>query len=173
MLLKLFRFFFFIFPFILWGQTFKEISFPVYEGSQLIPQPFTGGWKCPQFSETDLNKDGISDIYVFDRVGNIHGAYIGKKKVTGSDKVEYVLAPEFVAHFPNAESWVLLKDYDKDGISDFFAYSDVPGVDGIQVWKGFYDLNNNGSLSYDEFLKMVLPCDDKQLREEVCGRKTY
>jgi hypothetical protein len=151
MLLKLFRFFFFIFPFILWGQTFKEISFPVYEGSQLIPQPFTGGWKCPQFSETDFNKDGISDIYVFDRVGNIHGAYIGKKKVTGSDKVEYVLAPEFVAHFPNAESWVLLKDYDKDGISDFFAYSDVPGVDGIQVWKGFYDLNNKLSFKRINF----------------------
>ncbi|MBU6168624.1 MAG: VCBS repeat-containing protein, partial [Bacteroidetes bacterium] len=125
----------------LFGQEFKEIEFPVYDKSNnLLVSPFSGGLKCPQLSETDFNNDGIKDIYVFDRVGNVHGAYIGQKQNSG--KIEYIFKPEYVASFPVAESWVLLRDYDKDGISDFFAYSDIPGIDGIQVWKGFYDKNN-------------------------------
>jgi hypothetical protein len=128
--------------FTAWGQEFKELNFPVFRGNNSLSEPFTGGWKCPQFSETDFNKDGITDIYVFDRVGNIHGAYLGEKKAAGRSEVAYVFSPQYVAHFPKAEGWVLLKDYDLDGISDFFAYSDIPGIDGIQVWKGFYTLDN-------------------------------
>tara|TARA_B110000285_G_C15094162_1_gene600898 strand:+ start:303 stop:599 length:297 start_codon:yes stop_codon:yes gene_type:complete len=37
----------------------------------------------------------------------------------------------------------------------------------------FYDLDGSGSLSYNEFLKFILPCDDAQLREDACQRKTY
>lgn len=128
------------------GQTFKEIKIPVSINSKNLLDPFTGGWKCPNFSETDFNKDGITDIYVFDRVGNVQGAYIGTKKSGSSDKVEYVFSPEFVQHFPISKHWVLLRDYDRDGISDFFSYSDIPSLDGIQVWKGFY--NNEKKLSF-------------------------
>lgn len=139
------------FPILIWGQSFKEISFPVSDGNQLFSQPFTGGWKCPQFSETDFNKDGITDIYVFDRVGNIHGAFLGFKKEKETEKVEYFFNPDYVRNFPYAESWVLLRDYDRDGITDFFAYSDIPGVDGIQVWKGFYDTGNRLSFKRINF----------------------
>jgi hypothetical protein len=37
----------------------------------------------------------------------------------------------------------------------------------------FYDLDGGGSLSYNEFLKFILPCDKEELREQVCTRKTY
>jgi len=37
----------------------------------------------------------------------------------------------------------------------------------------FYDLDSGGSLSYEEFLKFILPCDDPNLRGDVCQRKTY
>lgn len=37
----------------------------------------------------------------------------------------------------------------------------------------FYDLDGGGSLSYNEFLKFILPCDDEALREAACTRKTY
>ena len=42
-----------------------------------------------------------------------------------------------------------------------------------QLMMGFYDLDNGGSLSYNEFMKFILPCDNEQLRTEVCQRKTY
>jgi hypothetical protein len=37
----------------------------------------------------------------------------------------------------------------------------------------FYDLDGYGSLTYNEFLKFILPCDNEELREQVCTRKTY
>ena len=37
----------------------------------------------------------------------------------------------------------------------------------------FYDLDGGGSLSYNEFLKFILPCDSEELREAACTRKTY
>ena len=36
----------------------------------------------------------------------------------------------------------------------------------------FYDIDSGGSLSYEEFLKFILPCDDQPLREEACQRNT-
>lgn len=37
----------------------------------------------------------------------------------------------------------------------------------------FYDLDAGGTLGYNEFMKLILPCDDKQLRTDACQRKTY
>ena len=37
----------------------------------------------------------------------------------------------------------------------------------------FYDLDNSGSVTYNEFMKFVLPCHNPQLREDVCQRKTF
>jgi hypothetical protein len=34
---------------------------------------------------------------------------------------------------------MILRDYNDDGIQDLFAYSDVPGIDGILVYKGYYE----------------------------------
>ena len=36
----------------------------------------------------------------------------------------------------------------------------------------FYDLDAGGSLSYNEFMKFILPCDNTDLRAECCQRKT-
>ena len=37
----------------------------------------------------------------------------------------------------------------------------------------FYDLDSGGSLSYNEFMKFILPCDDEEIRADACQRKTY
>ena len=37
----------------------------------------------------------------------------------------------------------------------------------------FYDLDHGGSMGYNEFMKFILPCDNADLRTEVCQRKTY
>ena len=36
----------------------------------------------------------------------------------------------------------------------------------------FYDLDSGGTLSYNEFLKFILPCDNTDIRAEACQRKT-
>ena len=43
----------------------------------------------------------------------------------------------------------------------------------MQLLMNFYDLHANGYLTYEEFLKFILPCDDKNLRADACQRKTF
>ena len=38
-------------------------------------------------------------------------------------------------------------------------------IKDVQLLMQFYDLDGGGSLSYNEFLKFILPCDDEELRE--------
>ena len=46
-------------------------------------------------------------------------------------------------------------------------------IKDVQLMVRFYDLNANGNLSYSEFMKFVLPCNNPALREDVCQRKTF
>jgi len=32
----------------------------------------------------------------------------------------------------------------------------------------YYDVDGGGSLTYEEFMKLVLPCDNDDLRAEAC-----
>ena len=43
----------------------------------------------------------------------------------------------------------------------------------VQLLERFYDLDAGGSIGYSEFMKFVLPCNNPQLREDVCQRKTF
>lgn len=72
-------------------------------------------------------------------------------------------------------------DQDDDGeiyTLDFYNYlreNDVTqfSIKDCQLLMQFYDLDAGGSLSYEEFMKFILPCDNMELREEACQRKTY
>ena len=94
-----------------------------------------GGLNAPQFSEVDLNNDGIMDLYAFDRAGDVHVTFLNNGSTSGN---AYEFAPEYAANFPSVTDFVLLRDYNADGIMDLFAYSDVPGINGFIVYKGSY-----------------------------------
>jgi len=123
------------------AQEFYPASFQV-EGEE-VQQPYIGGMNCPQLSTADFNADGREDLYIFDRVGDIHLPFINKGTSTQPD---YQYAPAYAKPFPEIVNWVLLRDYDDDGIPDMFTYSDVIGIDGIAVFKGFYQ---NDSLRFE------------------------
>ena len=94
-----------------------------------------GGLNAPQLSEVDLNNDGVLDLYIFDRVGDVHITFLNNGSTNGN---AFEFAPEFAANFPAVTDFVLLRDYNGDGIMDIFAYSDVPGINGFIVYKGSY-----------------------------------
>jgi Ca2+-binding EF-hand superfamily protein len=64
-------------------------------------------------------------------------------------------------------------DQDDDGevyVMDFYRFmreNDVTQftIKDCQLMMQFYDLDAGGSLSYDEFMKFILPCDNIELRE--------
>jgi hypothetical protein len=124
----------------------------IIDGNTLA-NPLTGGLNAPQLSEVDLDEDGLMDLYIFDRIGNRHLTFLNSGESSGNI---YTYAPEFEANFPSVNGWLLLRDYDGDGIMDIFAYSDQI-VSGVIVFKGFYEDGkiNFIRINFDELLNMI------------------
>src|ERR1700722_5168343 len=99
--------------------------------------PWCGGWVNPQFSNIDLNGDGLQDIFVFE-------PGIGDNRVLTFLNVgngQYLYAPDYESLFPPLEYWGLLVDYNNDGKQDIFTYSNSTSTfqDGIDVYENVSD----------------------------------
>ena len=107
--------------------------------------PWSGGLNTPQFSTIDLNKDGREDLFIFDRM--LRKAYTWLA-VQEQGQWRYTYAPEYEAMFPEElENWVLLRDYDCDGLKDIFTSTPL----GIRVYRQ--------EASNDKFPKFTLAED--------------
>ena len=102
------------------AQYLNRAQVLVVENGEQIKNPWTGGLNSCQFSNIDLNLDGIKDLFVFDRVGNRILPFINEGIVNQS---EYIYSPEYIYNFPEMDSWALLIDYNCDGKSDIFSYN--------------------------------------------------
>jgi hypothetical protein len=110
-------------------------SIIVYEGATQLSMAWAGGMNMLQYSEIDLNQDGIKDLFVFDRSGDKITTYIN----TGTpNTVSYVLAPEYVYQFPVLHDWALLRDYNCDGKEDIFTCT----VAGFSIYQNTSTLPN-------------------------------
>lgn len=129
-----------------------SISFPVWVMAQLgiVPEneirlwqngeklvnPWAGGFNTPQFSEMDLNKDGMMDLVAFER------GFYGSVKCFLHTEAGWKYAPEYHHAFPEMRNWMLLRDFNCDGLMDIF--TSVPG--GVAVWQ--QNLQNDGSFQF-------------------------
>jgi hypothetical protein len=126
-------------------QTLERLSIDFIINGTQLPNPLTGGLNSPQFSAVDLNNNGILDLHVFDRVGDQHLTFLND----GTPGVaSYTYAPEYADNFPPVKNWMLLRDFNGDGVMDIFSYSTVPGIDGVAVFTGFYE---NGRIAFEQF----------------------
>jgi hypothetical protein len=114
------------------AQRFARFPVEVIVDGRNLPLAAVGGLNNPQLSAVDLNGNGTLDLYVFDRAGNVQLAFL-------NEGGRWVYAPEYLDNFPPLINWVLLRDYNGDGVMDLFAYSDVPGISGIMVYTGYRD----------------------------------
>lgn len=122
------------------GQDFKKINAVVTRGQDTLFNVMDGGMNAPQFQQIDVDGDGLDELIIFDRVGNIFLVY---KFNTTKLRYEYVLNPPI--EFPMFDDWVIFKDYDGDGIADIFA-NPLTGAFGFGIWKG---KRVNGTIYYD------------------------
>jgi hypothetical protein len=128
------------------GQYFQTLPVPVSVGGAALQAPWAGGLNAPQVSAADLNQDGEQDIYIFDRVGAVHLAFLN---IGGAGNPVYQFAPELLVHFPKVSHFVLLRDYNLDGVADMFVSSNNASQPGLKVFKGRYE---NGLLAFDAVL---------------------
>lgn len=118
----------------------RQNEVPVEVNGQTLQYPWLGGFNNPQFSEADLNNDGILDLFVFDRASNTVMTFVH----TGSGgKNGYEYVPKLAENFPELENWALLVDYNCDGIVDLFSSNQ----NGISVYKG--DFEDNSKIGFE------------------------
>jgi len=83
-----------------------------------LESPWAGGFNAVQFSEIDLDLDGIKDLFVFDRSNSKISTFIN---LGVANQISYVYDPSYIRSFPKGmKDWVLLRDYNCDGKMDIF-----------------------------------------------------
>jgi hypothetical protein len=122
----------------------ETIDYSVMVGGNPLVKAWQGGLNAPQFNEADLDNDGVIDVVVFDRGGDILLTYL-RKWVDG--KWELILDREYASYFPAYKDWALMRDYNKDGIQDLFTFS-TRGKPGFKVFTGLYQ---NDTLSFKPY----------------------
>jgi len=125
------------------AQIFNRLNIDFIVNNVQLKNPLAGGLNAPQFSEVDLNNDGKQDLYIFDRVGNVHLTFLNDGN---PGETSYTFAPQFIENFPPSFNFVLLRDYNRDGIEDIFSHSDDEGIPGIKVYKGKHV---DGKIAFD------------------------
>ncbi len=127
-------------------QRFPALNFPAVQGGRLLPYAFAGGLNAPQFSPADLNNDGIADLVVFDRAGDVFLAFLNEGK---PNAISYRYAPEYACYFPQLKEYAVLRDFNGDGAADIFCYGLAPGSQEMQVFQGYFE---NDTLQFKPFL---------------------
>ncbi len=140
---------------LLIGQSFERMDVPVYKDGVLLPLFNAGGLRNPQFSNIDFDGDGIQDLFVFDKNGDVILPFI---KTGQKGSLDYKFAPEYIDRFPKLQAWTLLVDYNHDGIQDIFTSSASLPNCCVEVWQGNRD--NIGKLYYTKVLFDGLPFRD-------------
>lgn len=106
---------------------------------KVLHTPWLGGLNAAQVNTMDLNGDNLSDVILFDRMENKLSTLIN----TGEG---YRYAPDYERFFPDGvQNWLLLRDYNCDGLKDIFTGDDA----GIKV---FLNSSSGNDLSWQQYL---------------------
>lgn len=128
--------------FSLSAQTFEFTPAypPVSAGGSDLPLAWFGGLNAPQTHSADLDNDGIDDLYIFDKAGQLHLA------LRGDGNGGYDEAPELTEFFPpEIMQWVVMRDYDGNDAPDLFTFATA--VDGVAVYRG--SRREDGRLAFE------------------------
>jgi len=127
---------------------FFRTTYPVIEKNISLKYPWFGGLNNPQFSGADINNDGIEDLVIFDRTGNKTLTFINNGTPNTFD---YEYAPKYEEGFSNFKYWVLMDDFDCDGVPDVF--TSTPGQ--IDYYKGFFTPDNKIFFDFVTFFQFT------------------
>ena len=140
------------------AQNFHLLDIPVYEDGAQLANPWVGGMNAPQWSSFDMNRDGVKDLYAFDRNGHVHLAFINQNNMAGATAYKY--SRHWLYNFPDGQHYVLMRDYNRDGAADMFVSSFDEGFAAFKVYKGGFDQNNLlafDRVEFPEYMEDIIP----------------
>ncbi len=112
-----------------------------------IHSPWCGGINSVQINLADLNNDGKKDLVLYD-----HNSYVIKTfiNVGNNGEIKYSYDPKYEKNFPAIFNYLIMKDYNGDGIPDLFH----KGMPGVSVYKGYYQ---NNELKFTYYKDLYFP----------------
>ena len=119
----------------------RDNSLVFHENGIPFTSALSGGINAGQFSNIDLNLDGIMDLVIFDKSGNKLSPFINNNGT-------FVYTPEYRKNFPDMHDWAILTDYNCDGKNDIFTYSSG----GMAVYLN----TSNTELQFTQITSLVL-----------------
>ncbi|HLU93826.1 MAG TPA: T9SS type A sorting domain-containing protein [Membranihabitans sp.] len=90
----------------------------------------SGGFLAPQFSSFDLDRDGKLEMITFDRFSGIVQVWAPAEGIPAYDLIR-----EPGVEWPILQNWMLVRDFNRDGIPDIF----TQGFHGIAVHQGYIE----------------------------------
>lgn len=150
------------------AQVFRPLDIPVTVGGEVLPHAWAGGVSLPQVQLADCNQDGVGDLLLYDRRGEVLMSFKGSVDENG--EVTYTLDKDLAKGFPPINDYMILADFDKDGIPDLF--TGHPIINGMRIFKGKYD---NNILHFDQVLwpdQVGLGSDAIRFYSKITNRKT-
>jgi hypothetical protein len=99
-------------------------------GKKLL-NPWSGGLNAAQTTKMDLNGDGIEDLVIFERTSGDISTFLATADPADAQKKVFRHAPFYEYLFPKIDNWLILNDYNGDGLKDLFTYTSL----GITVYK--------------------------------------
>ncbi|MGD1846845.1 MAG: T9SS type A sorting domain-containing protein [Salibacteraceae bacterium] len=117
-------------------------SIPVIDNNDTLLNPWAGGLNSPQYSEIDLNQDGMMDILIFDRTGEPYKTFVNQGS-NGTSSYRY--EPKYQGQLPPGTGFVQLRDYNCDGKQDLFTFN----IGGFKVYQNTTETTDT-SLSWQQ-----------------------
>lgn len=120
--MKYFVIIFLLFPTLIFSQFEFNRNFDINVVKNNLQQKFAwaGGIDYAQYSNIDLDQDGVQDLFIFDKSCNKPLTFIQNG---AAGQIDFKYAPEYESTFPYLSGWTLLVDYDGDGKKDIFTSS--------------------------------------------------
>jgi hypothetical protein len=118
-------------PVLLTAQVFERVTeIDVFYDGRQLHSPWTGGLNAPQIGEADFNEDGRNDLLFYDEDGEWMYVFI---HITGDT---YVYKPLYAEGLPDIQDWMILRDYNCDGISDLIMHGNMGSA---RTYRGYYE----------------------------------